>query len=56
MFNNMGWKTITGTGLLALGTFLPSLGVDPTICTALQAGGTALGGIGLRAAIAKQTK
>ena len=53
----MGWKTITGTILAALGMAGKALsGVDPifdTIGDILIAIGVALGGIGIRAAISK---
>lgn len=49
----LGWKTITGTLIIAAGILCEHLGVDATVCGALEAAGTTLGGIGIRAAIAK---
>lgn len=49
-----GWKTITGTFLLAAGVAVGNLWPEMTwLVTILQTFGTILGGIGLRAAIAK---
>jgi hypothetical protein len=56
---NMGWKTITGAIIMGLGYASKALaGIDPMfeiIGDALIAIGIALGGIGVRAAIAKQS-
>ena len=49
-----GWKTITGTILLAIGE---AMDAEPALASwspLVKAVGTILGGIGLRAAIAKE--
>lgn len=51
---NLGWKTITGTILLAVGQALETLPEPlPLIGRILSFVGTLLAGIGLRVAIAK---
>lgn len=50
-----GWKTIAGTFLLAAGQLIPAVWPDGAAYVPyLNAIGAALGGIGLRLAVAKQ--
>ena len=57
--SNMGWKAVSGAILIGLGYAAKSLiGIEPAldqVGDALIALGAVLGGIGLRAAIAKVT-
>jgi len=55
--NGLGWKTITGTIMIAVGTALQGIpGMPswmPIVATIIISAGIALGGYGLRQAISK---